>query len=182
MPPLRPLSALDLHFCQARTGASAQQTSTRQSKRHFFKKVQKNFAVFRMFYLFFLLFCVLDDVSITVYDRDTLLNIGYSVAQRKLDFEFLNAGELFTDTASDPFVWVVKSRKRRRRRKRGKRAGVLVRLRRRAFRHPLPTIYWPTFSHWITNSVNCGRASHTNEKQGTAVLFASQKPGCLLWF
>ncbi len=42
--------------------------------------------------------------------------------------------------------------------------------------------YWPTFSHWITNSVNCGRGSHTNEKQGTAVLFASQKPGCLLLF
>ncbi len=42
--------------------------------------------------------------------------------------------------------------------------------------------YWPTFSHWITNSVNCGRVSHTNEKQGTAVLFASQKPGCLRWF
>ncbi len=42
--------------------------------------------------------------------------------------------------------------------------------------------YWPTFSHWITNSVNCGRASHTNEKQGTAALFASQKPGCMQWF
>ncbi len=42
--------------------------------------------------------------------------------------------------------------------------------------------YWPTFSHWITNSANCGRASHTNEKQGTAVLFVSQKPGCLQWF
>ncbi len=41
---------------------------------------------------------------------------------------------------------------------------------------------WLTFSHWITNSANCGRASHTNEKQGTAVLFASQKPGCLRWF
>ncbi len=41
---------------------------------------------------------------------------------------------------------------------------------------------WLTFSHWMTNSANCGRASHTNEKQGTAVLFASQKPGCLLWF
>ncbi len=41
---------------------------------------------------------------------------------------------------------------------------------------------WLTFSHWITNSVNCGRASHTNEKQGTAALFASQKPGCLQWF
>ncbi len=80
---------------------------------------------------------MLDVVSITVYDRDTLLNIGSSVAQRKPDFEFLNAGGLFTDTATEPFVWVVQSRKRRRRRK---RAGVLVRLRRRAFRPPLPTI------------------------------------------
>ncbi len=26
------------------------------------------------------------------------------------------------------------------------------------------------------------RASHTNGKQGTAALFASQKPGCLQWF
>ncbi len=73
----------------------------------------------------FLLFYVLDVVSITVYDRDTLLNIGSSVAQRKPDFEFLNAGGLFTDVV---------------------------------------------------------RASHTNEKQGTAALFASQKPGCLLLF
>ncbi len=81
-----------------------------------------------------------DVVSITVYDRDTLLNIGSSIAQRKPDFEFLNAGGLFTDTASEPFVWVAKSRRRCRRRKRGKRAGVLVRLRRRAFRHALPTI------------------------------------------
>ncbi len=107
------------------------------------------------------------------------MNIGSSVAQRKPDFEFLNAGGLFTDTASDPFVWAAHSRKRRRRRKRGKRAGVLVRLRCRAFRHPLPTIL---LANWITNSVNCGHASHTNEKQGTAVLFASQKPGCLRWF
>ncbi len=89
----------------------------------------------------FLLFYVLDVVSITVYDRDTLLNIGSSIAQRKPDFEFLNAGGLFTDTASEPFVWVAQSRKCRRRRKRGKRAGVLVRLRRRAFRPPLPTIF-----------------------------------------
>ncbi len=88
----------------------------------------------------FLLFYVLDVVSITVYDRDTLLNIGSSVAQRKPDFEFFNAGGLFTDTASEPFVWVAKSRRRRRHRKRGKIAGVLVRLRRRAFRPPLPTI------------------------------------------
>ncbi len=102
--------------------------------------LRENFAVFRMFYFNFLLFCVLDVVSITVYDRDTFLNIGSSVAQRKPDFEFLNASGLFTDTASEPFVWVAQSRKSRRCRKRGKRAGVLVRLRRRAFRHPLPTI------------------------------------------
>ncbi len=62
--------------------------------------------------LVFLLFYVLDVVSITVYDRDTLLNIGSSVAQRKPDFEFLNAGGLFTDTVSEPFVWVAQSRKR----------------------------------------------------------------------
>ncbi len=42
----------------------------------------------------FLLFNVLDVVSITVYDRDTFLNIGSSVAQRKPDFKFLNAGGL----------------------------------------------------------------------------------------
>ncbi len=88
----------------------------------------------------FLLFYVLDVVSITVYDRDTLLNIGSSVAQRKPDFEFLNAGALFTDTASEPFVWNARPRRKKRSRKRGKRAGVLIRLRRRAFRPPLPTI------------------------------------------
>ncbi len=47
-------------------------------------------------FIFFIFFYVLDVVSITVYDRDTLLNIGSSVAQRKPDFEFLNAGGVFT--------------------------------------------------------------------------------------
>ncbi len=56
--------------------------------------------------LFF--FYVLDVVSITVYDRHTLLNIGSSVTQRKPDFEFLNAGAFFTDTASEPFVWATR--------------------------------------------------------------------------
>ncbi len=87
-----------------------------------------------------LLFYVLDVVSITVYDRHTLLNIGSFVAQHKPDFEFLNAGALFTDTASEPFVWATRPRPRKRRRKRGKRAGFLVRLRRRPLRPPLPTI------------------------------------------
>ncbi len=125
---------------------------------------------------------MLDVVSITVYDRDTLLNIGSFVTQRKPDFEFMNAGALFTDTASEPFVWVAWSQPRKRCRKREKRDGVLVRLRRSPLRPPLPTICWLTFSHWTTNSANCGRASHTNEKQGTAALFSSQKHGCLQWF
>ncbi len=83
---------------------------------------------------------MLDVVSITVYDRHMLLSIGSFVAQRKPDFEFLNAGALFTDTASEPFVWAARSRPRKRRRKRGKRAGVLVRLRCHPLRPPLPTI------------------------------------------
>ncbi len=82
----------------------------------------------------------LDVVSITVYDRHMLLNIGSFVAQHKPDFEFLKAGTLFTDTASEPFVWAARPRPRKRRRKRGKRAGVLVRLRRRPLRPTLPTI------------------------------------------
>ncbi len=82
-------------------------------------------------YGFFFFFFLLDVVCITVYDRHTLLNIGSSVAQRKPDFEFLNAGALFIDTASEPFVWAARPKKRKR--KRGKRAGILVRLRRHAF-------------------------------------------------
>ncbi len=128
---------------------------------------------------------MLDVVSITVYDRDTLLNIGFSVAQRKPDFEFLNAGGLFTDTASEPFVWVAQSRKRRRRRKRGKRAGVLVRLRCRAFRPPLPTILLANVQSLDNKLCELRvRISYQLLCVGipTAVLFASQKHGCLLWF
>ncbi len=131
--------------------------------------LRENFAVFRMFYLFFLLFYVLDVVSITVYDRDTLLNIGYSIAQRKPDFEFLNASGLFTDTASEPFVLVAKSRRRRRRRKRGKRAGVLVRLRRRAFRPPLPTILLANVQSSETTSALCCLLHWTHYNLHTAV-------------
>ncbi len=88
---------------------------------------EKTLQFFLYVLLVFLLYYVLDVVSITVYDRHTLLNIGSSVTQRKPDFEFL-----FTDTASEPFVWAarpVRPRLRKRSRKRGKRAGVLVRLR-----------------------------------------------------
>ncbi len=53
-------------------------------------------------FICFLLFYVLDVVSITVYDRDTLLNIGSSVAQRKPDFEFLNAGGVFKTPHQSP--------------------------------------------------------------------------------
>ncbi len=90
--------------------------------------------------LIILLFFVLDVNTLLAYDRHTHLEIGSSVAHRKPDFEFLNAGALFTNTAAEPFVWATRPQRRKRSRKRGKRAGVLVRLRRRAFRPPLPTI------------------------------------------
>ncbi len=92
---------------------------------------------FVCFFLLLLLFYMLDVVSITVYDRHMLLNIGSSFAQRKPDFEFLNAGALFTDTVSEPFV---RPRWKKQSRRKGNRAGVLLRLRRRAFQPPLPTI------------------------------------------
>ncbi len=103
-------------------------------------RAQRKLCSFSYVLFVILLFYVLDVVSITVYDRHMLLNIGSFVAQRKPDFEFLNASALFTDTASEPFVWAARSRLRKRRWKRGKRAGVLVRLRRRPLRPPLPTI------------------------------------------
>ncbi len=127
-----------------------------------------------------LLFYVLDVASITVNDRHTLLNIGSSFAQRKPDFEFLNAGALFTDTPLEPIVWAARSRPWKCRR--GKEPVSLS----DSDAVPSYLLYqpfcWLTFSHWTTNSVNCGHVSHTNEKQGTAALFASQKPGCLKWF
>ncbi len=95
---------------------------------------------FFVFLFVILLFYVFDVVSITFYDRHMLLNIGFSVAQRKPDFEFLNAGALFTDTASELFVWDARSRLRKRCWKRGRRASVFVRLRRYPHRIPLPTI------------------------------------------
>ncbi len=129
-----------------------------------------------------LLFLHADVVSITVYDRYTPFNIVSFVAQCKPDFEFLKAGALFTDTASEPFVWAARSRPRKRHRK-GEREPESL-----SDSDTVPSdllsqpFCWLTFSHWTTNSANCGRASHTNEKQGTAALFASQKHGCLQWF
>ncbi len=49
-----------------------------------------NLCSFSYVLLVFLLFYVLDVVSITVYDRVTLLNIGSSVAQRKPDLKYPN--------------------------------------------------------------------------------------------
>ncbi len=112
-------------------------------------------------------------VSITVYDRHMLLNIGSSVVQRKPDFEFLNAGALFTDTASEPFVWAARPRKRRR--KRGKRAAVLVRLKRRAFRPPLPTILLANV-HSLDNKFCKLRAciSYQRETRDCCVIFLTE--------
>ncbi len=97
-----------------------------------------------------------------------LLNIGSSIAKRKSDFEFLNADALFTDTASEPFVWAalpVRPQPRKRRRKRGKRAASFSDSDAVPFDLLFQPFCWLSFSHWITNSANCGRASHSTEKQ-----------------
>ncbi len=116
---------------------------------------------------------MLDVVCITVYDRHTLLNIGSSIAQRKPDFEFLNAGALFTDTASEPFVWAARPNKHKR--KRGKRAGALARLRHRAFRPPLPTILLANFQSLDNKLCELrARVSYQRETRDCCVIYLTE--------
>ncbi len=133
-------------------------------------------------FICFFVFYVLDVVSITVYDRDTLFEHWSSVTQRNRTLSFWMPVDCSQTRHLSPLCGLRNRHAAADAEKEEIRAGVLVRLRRRASELLFQPFYWPTFSHWITNSVNCVRASHTNEKQGTAVLFASQKPGCLLWF
>ncbi len=84
------------------------------------------------------MFLVLDVVCLIVYNRQTLLEIGSTVTHHKPDFP--NTDPLFTNNTAEPFVWAARPRRRKRSWRRGKRAGVLVRLRRRADRPPLASI------------------------------------------
>ncbi len=61
--------------------------------------------IFSCVLLIILLFFVLDVYTLISYDRHTLLEIVSSVTHRKPDFELINAGALFTNTAAEPFVW-----------------------------------------------------------------------------
>ncbi len=58
--------------------------------------------IFSCVLLIILLFFVLDVYTLIVYDRHTLLEIGSSVAHRKLDFEFLNAGAFLQTPHQSP--------------------------------------------------------------------------------
>ncbi len=119
---------------------------------------------------------MLDVVSITVYDRHTLLNIGSSVAQPNQMWSSWMPVPCSQTRHQCPWSGP---------HDRGKEGRELASS---SDWDAVPSdllsqpFFWLTFSHWTTNSVNCGRASHTNKKQGTAALFASQKPGCLQWF
>ncbi len=81
---------------------------------------EKTLQVFVCLFVF-LLFYVLDVVSITVYDRDMLLNIGSFIAQRKPDFEFLNAGGIVYRHRIRALCWNARPRRKKSSRKRGKR-------------------------------------------------------------
>lgn len=88
--------------------------------------------------LVILLFFVLDVVTKTVYDRHMLLKIGSFVTHHKPDFSFLNASALFTDNASEPFVWAAWLRPKKHHGERGKRfpSDLLSQ-----------SFFWLTFSH-----------------------------------
>ncbi|KAL6459493.1 hypothetical protein MHYP_G00329650 [Metynnis hypsauchen] len=72
----------------------------------------------------------------------TAFSVRLKITLRKPDFEFLNADPLLGILKEAPFIWAHWLRKRHRCHKRGRRAGVLVRLRRRANRPHSPRYYW----------------------------------------
>ncbi len=121
----------------------------------------------------FLLFYVLDVVSITVYDRDTLLNIGSSVAQRKHRtlsswmagglFNRHGIGALCVGCEIDTPPPTPKKRNTSWRSRQTETPSFPTSL--------FQPFYWPTFSHWITNSVNCVRAfSYQRENRDCCVI------------
>ncbi len=89
---------------------------------------------------------------------------------------------LFTDTASEPFVWNARRRRKKRSRKRGKRADVLRQT-------ETPCLSTSSPNHLLANVQSLdnklcelrARISYQRETRNAA-LFASQKPGCLQWF
>ncbi len=93
-------------------------------------------------------------------------------AQRKPDFEFLNAGGIVHRHRIRAFCLGRAIEGLERRRRRGKKSWrFLVRLRRRAFRHPLPTILLATFSHWINKLCELrARISYQRETRDCCVI------------
>ncbi len=100
---------------------------------------ESNWHFLFVLYVIFM-FLALDVVCLIVYNRQTLLEIGSTITHHKPDFKFLNTGLLFTNNTAEPFVWAARPQRRKQSQRRGKRAGDLVRLRRRADRSPLPSI------------------------------------------
>ncbi len=92
-----------------------------------------------------LLFYVLDVVSITVYDRHMLLNIGSFIAQRKLDFEFLVRRRFVYRHRIRALCLGRTVTTEETPQEKEKRAGVFVILRHRPLRPPLPTILLANF-------------------------------------
>ncbi|XP_014195774.1 uncharacterized protein LOC106633669 [Haplochromis burtoni] len=80
-------------------------------------------------------------ICLLVYDRQTLLDIKDGLSYNFPEFKFCNTDAPFADppfiSPETPLFSVPGGRKRRRR---GRRSGVLVRLRRRTYRPPLPSL------------------------------------------
>lgn len=106
------------------------------------------------------------DSKRTTYSRETLLNIRKACTHRRRPVQ-----------TPDPLSQIPELRKTQQR-KRGRRAGVLVRLRRRAKRAPLPSMLLANVQS-LDNKLWELRA-RISSHPGTATWSVSQRPGWLL--
>ena len=90
------------------------------------------------FFIFIMLFSHLLTTcqALITYDREALLNIRLNLQTTNASWDFHSVGYQSCLPGCLPWIPV----KRRRRRKRGRRAGILVKLRKRQHRPPLPSI------------------------------------------
>ena len=97
-----------------------------------------------LFFVFYVLFLTLVPqviLGFITYSREELLNIRAASTHHQHDqeYDFPGAGPVFC-LPPRTTEWIPAGDPKKRLRKRGKRSGLLVRLRRRAHRAPLPSI------------------------------------------
>ena len=141
-----------------------------------------NYAVFFcFFYVLFLTLVPQVILGFITYSREELLNIRATSTHHHYDQEYD-----FPDfPEADPVFWlpprtmdrIPAGDPKQRHRKRGSRSGLLVRLRRRVHRAPLPSILLSSLL--TTRLMKSEQGQHSRETSETVTFFASQKHGSL---